>query len=123
MPETFPTNSQTCLLKCIVILNDKDITLNAYELTELTIPDVKIDTFDAMQLVFQVKHHLTDAFKFWRVIDNFIYTQNSTKSITILAQKTCTIKANEPICHVQLYSVSEVITKLRGNNFNFYQDF
>jgi hypothetical protein len=83
MPETFPTDSQACLLKCIVILNDKDINLNAYEITELTIPDVKIDTFDAMQLVFQVKHHLTDAFKYWRVIDNFIYSQNSTKSITI----------------------------------------
>jgi hypothetical protein len=125
MPETYSTDSQACLLKCIVILNDKDITLNAYERTELTISDVKIGTFDAMQLVFQVKHHLTDAIKYWCVIDNFIYTQNSTKpiTITILAQETCTIKANEPICHVQLYSVSEVITNLRGNNFNVYLNY
>ena len=125
MPETFSTDSQTCLLKCIVILNDKDITLNAYERTELTISDVKIDTFDAMQLVFQVKHHLRDAIKYWCVIDNFIYTQNSAKSITItiLAQETCIIKANEPICHVQLYSVPEVITNLRGNNFNVYLNY
>jgi len=67
MPETFSTDSQTCLLKCIVILNDKDITLNAYERTELTISDVKID--------------------------------------------------------VQLYSVPEVITNLRGNNFNVYLNY
>jgi hypothetical protein len=34
--------------------------------------------------------------------------------------KTFNLSANESICDVQLYSVSNVNTKLEGNDFNFF---
>lgn len=111
-----PQQNDSCYY-CFTITCPQSTRLDATKVNEIVIP---IEGQMATQFLLRVHSHLCN--KPWRVINEFLFLNVSTRSLSIpvLTNYTCLLRQGEPICHFTLILPTHCLQSLRGIYF-FYK--